>query len=329
MNPKREGKKLLVLDIDYTLFDHRQTIFNKFSCDFKWYHIVSSLQVCSRGWLGAYAALPPRVPGSSLRALRYLHMVRFWMWLLILKYLKISGNIASDCSGQQQTWNGLKRRWSYWAATRIPTTSSPSIWTPEQWSRFRQRSMELWTWSLWELSGVNTLSMTKSPPSCSTTCDETFSWTLNRDSKSGRSGSPRKNSTYNQFIERLIRTEEQIGSWLGWPSISHSLPSWMISHTSGDLQRHFTAKHLAPHQKLFSGTVGGRDTTRSTVNIEYRVLSTLQQLVQYAVSNMKMADLVICWLGRLCRSHFAHSWTCGQSSQCCTLNLWFRAKWKP
>ena len=30
VNPKREGKKLLVLDIDYTLFDHRQTIFNRF-----------------------------------------------------------------------------------------------------------------------------------------------------------------------------------------------------------------------------------------------------------------------------------------------------------
>ena len=35
VNPKREGKKLLVLDIDYTLFDHRQTIFNRLSCYFK------------------------------------------------------------------------------------------------------------------------------------------------------------------------------------------------------------------------------------------------------------------------------------------------------
>ena len=35
VNPKREGKKLLVLDIDYTLFDHRQTIFNRFWCHFK------------------------------------------------------------------------------------------------------------------------------------------------------------------------------------------------------------------------------------------------------------------------------------------------------
>ena len=35
VNPKREGKKLLVLDIDYTLFDHRQTLFNRFSCDLK------------------------------------------------------------------------------------------------------------------------------------------------------------------------------------------------------------------------------------------------------------------------------------------------------
>ena len=35
VNPKREGKKLLVLDIDYTLFDHRQTIFSRFSSDFK------------------------------------------------------------------------------------------------------------------------------------------------------------------------------------------------------------------------------------------------------------------------------------------------------
>ena len=197
VNPKREGKKLLVLDIDYTLFDHRQTIFNRFSCHFKWYHIGSSFQVCSRGWLGAYAALPPRVPRSSLRALRYLYLVSFWMWLLILKCSKISGKIASGCSGQQQTWNGLKRRWSYWAATRTPTTSSPFTWTPGQWSQFRRRNMELWTWSLWELYGVNTLSMTKSPPSCLTTCDETFSWTLNRDSKSGRSGSPRKNSTSN------------------------------------------------------------------------------------------------------------------------------------
>ena len=35
VNPKREGKKLLVLDIDYTLFDHRQTLFNRFLCDLK------------------------------------------------------------------------------------------------------------------------------------------------------------------------------------------------------------------------------------------------------------------------------------------------------
>ena len=59
----------------------------------------------------------------------------------------------------------------------------------------------------------------------------------------------------------------------------------MISHTSGELQKHFYCKYLALHQKLFSGTVGGRDTTRSTVNIGYRVLSTLQQPVQNAISN--------------------------------------------
>ena len=73
----------------------------------------------------------------------------------------------------------------------------------------------------------------------------------------------------------------------------------MISHTSGELQRHFYCYIFgaAPHQKLFSGTVGGRDTTRSTVNIGYRVLSTLQQFVQNAVSNLKncrLADLADC-----------------------------------
>ena len=52
MNPRREGKKLLVLDIDYTLFDHRyatkaeticiQTPFNFVPCIKMFWHLNSS-----------------------------------------------------------------------------------------------------------------------------------------------------------------------------------------------------------------------------------------------------------------------------------------------
>ena len=64
LNPSRENKKLLVLDIDYTLFDHRLYVHHSQAPS-----IDPPVQVSGRGRLGTDETLPPRVSGDSLRGL--------------------------------------------------------------------------------------------------------------------------------------------------------------------------------------------------------------------------------------------------------------------
>ena len=90
VNPRREGKKLLVLDIDYTLFDHRyatkaetlyafkhpSTLYRATKCSGILIH-QNCTQICGWSRLGTHAALSPWVSGGGICQLRYLHLVRF------------------------------------------------------------------------------------------------------------------------------------------------------------------------------------------------------------------------------------------------------------
>ena len=192
MNPRREGKKLLVLDIDYTLFDHR------YECGYlSWYksYLISYhvrkftfnytffTTFCSDQWLRQGGNLCDHISTSSWKQPTPTMTFAFGK---VTKTKK--STIQSNRPGQQPTWGGLRKRWNCLAVTRIQTTISPSIWTPEQWSQFRQKSMGLLMWSLWGWSGASTLSMTRRPRSCLTTWGGTSSWTPSRASRSGLSG---------------------------------------------------------------------------------------------------------------------------------------------
>lgn len=91
LNPPRPNKKLLVLDIDYTLFDHRsvaeggkflneRTLLKTvtvvpFHCLYKTKNHSAELKQRFPYSRRTYASIPTRISNIGLRTLRYCHLV--------------------------------------------------------------------------------------------------------------------------------------------------------------------------------------------------------------------------------------------------------------